>query len=80
MEGRCSLFNSGLKDQRSNALDIEVEIWFLRTRVTPYHMYGLPMECKVPKILSSPSLTTQERGNLYLYTPSKIWGMRGNID
>jgi hypothetical protein len=40
-----------VKDQFSSALDIEVEIWFQGSRVTLYHTYGLPMGCKVPKIL-----------------------------
>jgi hypothetical protein len=40
--------------KRSTALDTEVEIWFQGSRVTPYHTHGLPMGCKVPKILSSP--------------------------
>jgi hypothetical protein len=40
----------GSKGHRSSALDIEVEIWFLGSRVTPDHTYGLPMGCRVLKI------------------------------
>jgi hypothetical protein len=48
MGGKCSLFFFRSKGQRSSALDIKVEIWFLGSRYpyhlqSPYHTYRLPM-------------------------------------
>jgi hypothetical protein len=73
------------KVQRSSALDIEVEIWFPSSRMTPYHTYGLSMGLsttdetlvvemriwciKIGNVFAlhqALSLSTQERGNLYL--------------
>jgi hypothetical protein len=68
--------------KRSIALDIEVEIWFSGSRVTPYHTYRLPLDVTVryPRFYQALSLSTQERDNLYLLTPFVlvwVWGMRG---
>jgi hypothetical protein len=40
---KCSLLIMELKGQRSSALVIEVEIWFLGSKMLPYYSYGLPM-------------------------------------
>jgi hypothetical protein len=67
----------GSKGQRSSALDIEVEMWFQGSIMTPYHTYGLTMGCKITKFYQALSLSSRERGNLYLLTPLRFWGMRG---
>jgi hypothetical protein len=75
VEGRCSLLNMGSKGQRSSALDIEVEIWFHGSRVTPYHKWDV----RYPRFYQVLFLSTQERGNLYLLTPFKSLGHAGGM-
>jgi hypothetical protein len=80
MEGRCSLYiEFGLKGQRSSALDIfKVEIWFPGSRVTPYITYmDYPWDVRYPRFYQALSLSTQERGNLYLLTHFKSIGCVG---
>jgi hypothetical protein len=62
----------------SSALDIEVEIWFLGSRVTSYHTcMDYPWDVRYPRFYLALSLSTQERDILYLLTPFKSLGYVG---
>jgi hypothetical protein len=80
MEGLIFHVEFGVK--RSSALDIEVDIIAFRdpgsvilsNRDTISHLWTTHERKSIHRFYFALSLSTQERHNLYLLPPSRVWG------